>query len=113
MNREHAAAGAFGDARVLAAGDERLPAADAVEHERLPLRVELREHVVEHKHGVFVKLVVEDLPLGELERQRRRACLPLRGERARRLTVDVDEQIVLVRAREALSAVKLRAAVRV
>ena len=54
---------------------------------------------------------MEDLPLGELERQRRRARLPLRGERARRLTVDVDEQIVLVRAGETLAAVELGAAV--
>ena len=54
---------------------------------------------------------MEDLPLGELERQRRRACLPLRGERARRLAVDVDEQIVLVCAGETLAAVELGAAV--
>ena len=54
---------------------------------------------------------MEDLPLGELERQRRRARLPLRGERARTLAVDVDEQIILVRAGKALAAVELGAAV--
>ena len=54
---------------------------------------------------------MEDLPFGKLERQSRRARLPLRGKRARRLTVDVDEQIVLVRAGETLAAVELGAAV--
>ena len=62
---------------VFAAGDEHLPARDAVEHIFLPLRIQLAEHVVEQHHRILPDGVFMDLPVGQLHRQRRRAHLAL------------------------------------
>ena len=102
----------MGDALVLAAGDERLAAADAVEDELLAGGVELGENIVEQEDGIFARLGKEKIPLRELEGEGGRARLALGGKAPGGGAVDGDVQIVLVRAREAEAGFDLGAAVR-
>ena len=64
---------------LLAAGDEHLSPPDAVEDEGLPPGVQLGEDVVQQQDGPLPCLLLEDLPLGQLEGQRRRPGLSLGG----------------------------------
>ena len=61
----------------LAAGDEHLPGADLVQHKILPPRVQLRQHIVQQQHRLFAGVAAQQLPLGELETDGRRARLPM------------------------------------
>ena len=61
---------------LLAAGDEHLPAPDAVQHKGLPLSVQLRQHVVQQEDGPLPGVLLKDLPLGQLEGEGGGAGLP-------------------------------------
>ena len=75
-----------------------MPAAYAVEHKLLPLRVKLGQHIVEQQYRIFAGLVEIDLALGKLYGKRGCARLALACEAARVLAVYADYQVVLVRA---------------
>ena len=62
---------------VFAAGDEHLSPGDAVEDILLPPGVQLRQHVIQQHDGVFPHGVSMDLPIRQLQGQRRRADLSL------------------------------------
>ncbi len=76
----------------------------------LPGAVELGQNVVEQQHRRLAGLGEEYLPLGELQGERRRACLSLGGIAPRVRAVDGDQKIVLMRADETETALDLRAA---
>ena len=62
---------------ILAAGDEYLPAPDAVQYKLLPPGVQLREHIVQQQHRILPGVLLKDLPGSQLQTQRRRAGLSL------------------------------------
>ena len=53
---------------LLATGDEDLSPLDMVQHEGLPLGVQLRQHIVQQKDGPLPRLLLKDLSLSEKHR---------------------------------------------
>ena len=107
----HLAAGALGNALVLAAGDERLSAAYAVEDKLLTAHIQFAQHIVQQQDRVLARFVKVNFTLGKLYRQCRRPRLTLTCKAACVLTVYRDDKIVLVSAGETLLRLYLRRAV--
>ena len=59
--------------------------------------IELAHHVVEHQHRPFTQLVAHDGQLGQADRQRSGALLPLRAEGAHLARVYGEQHLVAVR----------------
>ena len=83
---------------VLAAGDEYLSALYPVQDVFLPPGIQLAEHVVQQHHRILAHGVFMDLPLRQLQAQRRRAYLPLRAVLPGAASIDENLHIVLVGA---------------
>ena len=62
---------------VLAAGDEYLPAPDAVQYKLLPPGVQLRKHIVQQQHRILPGVLLKDLPGRQLQGESRRPGLAL------------------------------------
>ena len=77
FDEQHPSARAAGYALILTAGYKRLPAADAVQYKFLTAAVKLGQHIVQQQYGILPRFGKEYLPLRQLQRQRRRARLPL------------------------------------
>ena len=92
----------------LAAGDEHLAAADLVEDEILPQRVQLGEHVVQQQYRLLAGILPENVPLGQLEADRAGPGLALGAEGLDGQAVDGGLEIVLVRPGKALHGLQLR-----
>ena len=56
----------FGKPSGFAAGDEHLAGDDFIQHEILPSRVQLTEHVVSQQHRLLPPFPLHQLPLGKL-----------------------------------------------
>ena len=82
----------------MRAGENTLNIAHSVQKFFAAREIELAHHVVENEHGSLARKRAEDLRFGELQRERRRARLPLRGVPARVRAVDENFNIVAVRS---------------
>ena len=92
----------------FAAGDEDLAAGDPPEDEVLAAGVQLGEDVVQQEDGPLAGVVLEKLPLGQLQGQGGRSGLALGGELPGRLAVDFGQQVVLVGTGQAGAGLHLR-----
>ena len=97
-----------GDFLPLAAGDEGLAAADAVQNEFLPAWVQLAQNIIQQQNRVFPAFLQVDFPLRQLQGQGRRPGLALGGKASGQFLVDENVDIILMAAGEALAAVQLR-----
>ena len=62
---------------VLAAGDEYLPAPDAVQYKLLPSGVQLGKHIVQQQHRILPGVLLKDFPGRQLQGESRRPGLAL------------------------------------
>ena len=86
----------LGQPVVFAAGDEHLPAGDAVQHKFLPPGVQLTEHIIQQQHRILPGGVFVDFPLRQLQRQRRRPGLALGGVALGVPSVNGDQKVILM-----------------
>ena len=108
MHMEHLAAQQLGQSVILAAGDKHLPPRDAVQDELLPTGIQLAEYIVQQQHRILSGDIFVNLPLRQLQGQGRRPGLPLGGILLGVPAVDGDQQVILVRPRQAQPGGPLR-----
>ena len=92
----------------FAAGDKDLAGGDLVQHEILPLFVQLGQDIVQQQQGLFAKLPLHELSLGQLQADGCGAGLALRAIGLQINAGKGDGKVVFVGARQALAGLELR-----